>query len=782
MGVVWFRLRTVGRQRWRAWLVLAALVGLGGGIVLGALAGARRTDSAYGRFLVEANAYDVVVVPTAFAIDIEAVRRLPQVTDSAGVSYVLMESLLDPLLPAGDGFFERISRPQILEGRRPDPSKVDEVSISRLAATTHGLRVGDTLEATAFAPGQREAVVTTSNPLPTGSRYTFRIVGIDAVPGEFLATSPPAMHLTPAFSRMHGNEVARIDSITVKLRRGAADVAAFKQGVEQIAAGAPLQFGTAEADTVQVQRSIHLQAIALRLFAALTAIAAVLIVGQAFARQATADAADYPTMRALGMTRQQVWTVSMAQAATIAGIGALAAIGLAYAVSGFAPIGIARDAEPIPGLAFDATTLLLGGAAIIVVALVLVAVPTWARSRSRVSAVLPADRPSGLVESLARMGLPVPAVTGLRMALSPGGHQGSAPVRNAALVSTTFCISAILVVATYSASLHHMLDTPRLYGWEWDLLVGNPYLADSADESVPVLTGNAAIAGVSTIASADVELEGKRTTALGFRSVLGVVLPPVVEGRAPVQPDEVLVATKTLRDLGREIGETVPMRVGDRVAEVRIVGRGVLPGGIHALDVGGLGEGVLLTDQGLRRLVPDAPRNIYAVRFAEGVDVDAATRTVAEAFPDPTRPTPPKSVADFGRVDAMPAVLAGLLSLLAVATLAHATLTGVRGRRRELAVLKTLGFVRSQVQATVAFQASAVMVLALAIGVPLGMAAGRWTWRVFADSLGIVPAPVLPLSVFFGIVPVALLVANLIAAGPGRTAAGVQPAAALVAE
>lgn len=130
----------------------------------------------------------------------------------------------------------------------------------------------------------------------------------------------------------------------------------------------------------------------------------------------------------------------------------------------------------------------------------------------------------------------------------------------------------------------------------------------------------------------------------------------------------------------------------------------------------------------------------------------------------------------------MPAVLAGLLTLLAVATLAHATLTVVRGRRRELAVLKTLGFVRSQVQATVAFQASALMVLALAIGIPLGVAAGRWTWRMFADSLGIVPAPVLPLTVSLGILPLALLVANLIAAGPGRMAARVQPATALVAE
>lgn len=130
----------------------------------------------------------------------------------------------------------------------------------------------------------------------------------------------------------------------------------------------------------------------------------------------------------------------------------------------------------------------------------------------------------------------------------------------------------------------------------------------------------------------------------------------------------------------------------------------------------------------------------------------------------------------------MPAVLVGLLALLAVATLAHTSLTLVCRRRRELAILKTLGFVRRQVQATVALQVTALMLMALLVGAPLGLAGGRWTWRLFADSLGIVPAPIVPLAVALGMVPAAILVANVIAAIPGRMASRVQPAAALQAE
>ena len=60
-------------------------------------------------------------------------------------------------------------------------------------------------------------------------------------------------------------------------------------------------------------------------------------------------------------------------------------------------------------------------------------------------------------------------------------------------------------------------------------------------------------------------------------------------------------------------------------------------------------------------------------------------------------------------------------------------MTSVRARRRDLAVLKTLGCSRRQVGATVAWQATTIVGLALVIGIPVGIIAGRWTWRGFAE-------------------------------------------------
>ena len=104
----------------------------------------------------------------------------------------------------------------------------------------------------------------------------------------------------------------------------------------------------------------------------------------------------------------------------------------------------------------------------------------------------------------------------------------------------------------------------------------------------------------------------------------------------------------------------------------------------------------------------------------------------------------------------------------AVLSLALALLASVRQRRRELALLKTLGLTRRQVMAAVAWQASVILAVAGLVGVPLGVAAGHWAWAAFATSLGAVPVTVVPVP--------ALLAAFVVAAGGGKPA-GRRPAA-----
>jgi ABC-type lipoprotein release transport system permease subunit len=130
----------------------------------------------------------------------------------------------------------------------------------------------------------------------------------------------------------------------------------------------------------------------------------------------------------------------------------------------------------------------------------------------------------------------------------------------------------------------------------------------------------------------------------------------------------------------------------------------------------------------------------------------------------------------------MPFFIAALFAAAASAALAHALVTSIRRRRRDLAILKTLGFTREQVVATVAWQATTVAAIGVLIGLPLGLAVGRFTYNLFAADLGVVPDVVTPAGITLLIIPAAILLANLTAVLPGWSAARIQPAIVLRAE
>ena len=126
-----------------------------------------------------------------------------------------------------------------------------------------------------------------------------------------------------------------------------------------------------------------------------------------------------------------------------------------------------------------------------------------------------------------------------------------------------------------------------------------------------------------------------------------------------------------------------------------------------------------------------------------------------------------------------PRAMAAVLALMAVATLAHLLVTSVHERRRELALLRTLGFSGRQLRATVSWHASVIALTALAVGAPLGIVLGRAVWRWFAGGLD-TSAPAETPWTWLAVALVATVVlANLVAAIPGRSAARTRPAVIL---
>jgi ABC-type antimicrobial peptide transport system permease subunit len=180
----------------------------------------------------------------------------------------------------------------------------------------------------------------------------------------------------------------------------------------------------------------------------------------------------------------------------------------------------------------------------------------------------------------------------------------------------------------------------------------------------------------------------------------------------------------------------------------------------------------------------DNGEDYLLVRWRDGIDVPAAQRRISKLDPDLfSQPAIlPTAVADLSRIDDLPLALGAFFALLACATVAHALVTTVRRRRHDLAVLRAMGFTRRQTRSAIAWQSTLLAIVGLVVGVPVGIAVGRITWRWLADDFPIVYVPPVALLAVVGVGLISIAVANALAAGPAHAATRIRPAEALRVE
>jgi ABC-type lipoprotein release transport system permease subunit len=139
----------------------------------------------------------------------------------------------------------------------------------------------------------------------------------------------------------------------------------------------------------------------------------------------------------------------------------------------------------------------------------------------------------------------------------------------------------------------------------------------------------------------------------------------------------------------------------------------------------------------------------------------------------------PAEIVNYKTIGATPALLGAGLALGAVVALGVTLMSSVRRRRRDLALLRTLGFTQRQLTSAVAWQATVTAAIGVVIGIPVGIIVGRWLWILFARLIYAVPEPTVPWLSVVLVGAGALVIANVVAAIPGRMAARV-PAALLL--
>jgi FtsX-like permease family len=530
------------------------------------------------------------------------------------------------------------------------------------------------------------------------------------------------------------------------------------------------------------QRGTSLQAFALLLFGVIVALAMLVIVAQSIARQAYTASDDFPALRALGVSRRQLFAVALAPGALVAAGGMALAIPIAYGLSALTPIGLARRAEISPGFSFNAAILLGGAAALALLLAGRVAITALrvARIRTGRSAAQARSQSSRIARWMAGRGLPPTAVSGVRLAFEPGRDRTAVPVRSA-IFGMAVALAAVMAALVFGSSLTHVIEDPVVAGWNWDVAVGNPHSGDISAQIEPRLRKDPDVAGFTATAMGGGRLDGRLVPIVGIQPIQGDVAPPVLAGRLPRAPDEIALGGAELRALHKRIGD-LTMAPGARgPVALHIVGQVVLSPEItnEQVQLGGGGVTTLAGADALSRA--RLPRNVFLVRLHRPAD-QAAIAQLKQQFPGAVLPAvPPPEVRNIRGVNGLPLALALLLTLLATGTVAHTLITSVRRRRRELAIFKAVGFVARQVRATVAWQATAIAGSSLIVGLPLGIAAGRWAWTLFAHQFAIEPVPVISPLVLLAL-PAVLVLANAIAAFPARAAARTQPAIVLRAE
>lgn len=818
MRAISVRLGSELRAGWRAWTVLGLLIGLFGGGVIAAAAGARRTETAYPRLLEASGSSDALVgaLSTGLKGYYREVARLPQVAEASVVAGLPLFPRLpsgepgnlngNALAPVAGGFGRSLDRPKLLAGRLPEPERPREALINEVVAARYRLQVGSRFEMVAvhFNPAGTDVKPERLVPL------TVTVVGVGRLAREVVPTakldSEDQILMTSATYREYAEgHPLNFDGAVVRLRKGA-DVAAFRTAAERLASsradevGGSVLFADNRDRDRRVERAIHPQAVALVLFAAFAGLAGFLVLGQALSRQLSEDATEAPVLRALGLTRPQLVGLALGRTAIVAGVGALLAAAVAVLLSPVFPIGAARRAEVHEGIEVNLAILGAGTVAIIVLFLLRAAWPAW--RLAAVPAGVPGTAevaepgsPSLVARALQSAAVSPSAAIGVRMALDPGRGRSALPVRTT-LAGAVVGLAAVATTVTFAANLDRLVTSPHMYGRNWDGTIDGSFGAIDRTKAEGILRSTPSVTGWSGGYYGEATIGGRAVTAVGLE---GDVTPTMVEGRGPRAVDEAVLGTSTLEHAGRRVGDRVAVVIGNETRSMRIVGRAVFPAlGRGSFPQTGLGEGLLTTADALQPppdpSVPGLYYNFFLVNLRQRTSpaVEAALgRRLRSLCPTDQdcgflgrRSTAerPAEIATLDRIRWTPVVLAGMLGGLAVATVGHTLVTAIRRRRRDLAVLKTMGFQRRQVSAAVAWQATTFASVAAVIGLPLGLALGRVMWLALARQLGIVPDVATPVVGVLLAGPATVLIANVIALVPGWLAGRVPPAVVLRTE
>jgi ABC-type lipoprotein release transport system permease subunit len=791
MAAVLYRARWLLRRGWRAGLAFALVAGAVAGAAGAAWAAGRRGTDAYHRFVahVDEPAYGAFFCPPGTGIDelgsyprcespydpaeeMSFLRGLPGVTAVARATFVPIE-----ITVAGQSFQAAISvtfdgsivsasgDPLVVRGRLP--SAPDELFASEAAAGAFPLGTEVVI---------RPLSVDTGEPLDLPPQ-TLRLVGVGRFPVDLAAKEnglgqvSGTAFVAPSWWTQWGSRIQSSGAgVLARLTSGVTEESIRAAVAERWPGRVVYDIPGRDSKQETVSDAIGYESNTLSALGVMVGLAGLVFVGQALARQARREQSDLEALSALGFRRGQAAASAALRAVPTALLAATVAVGVVWISSHWTPIGLAALAEPDPGLRIDplaSAAAALATAFVVVIAMTLPALPGHTRTTS--------GGVAGRLVGATR--LPPAGIAGVGM-VSGRRARGVAVTTALAGVGVATCVG--VAAATVAASFQRVLDSPAAYGARWDATVSTNV---EGLQLVPQLAAAHDVAEAGAVFRNDGLVDGRPYPIVAVRGLGGTAAAAwttIVAGRQPERDGEVALGATTMRELHVGVGDVVKVKVATHAPtdQLTVVGRAVFNDGSE-LEAG---IGALVTDTYYTASTGAIDPSQLELRLRPGADPQAAFAPFAQVGANVFPPTPPATVRNIARVRWLPWVLALLVGVLAVGALTHALITSVRAHRRELAVLRSLGFTPRQTATAVWWESLAIAVAGILIGVPAGMVVGRWGWRLLADQIGIPPQPATPWLWTTVAVALIVMLAFAVAVWPGRRAANVPPGLALRAE
>ena len=802
IGVV-FRAELV--RRWTSWLALSLLVTLIGGTVLAGVSTAQRTSAALSSFTkhygYDAEVFSGSPLPKAYF-------HLPYVTKVTNDLYyangngtthgqfIPNQYLNIESLPTT----HQSSSIKLLSGDLP--TGVHDAIVGLSMQQQFGLTIGSIVSVPLYKKSQgRVAITGNSYIIPRGPTVHFRVVGIEATVDDFPSNTPNyTMFTSRAFDRSTGRTVVRVLIVHVRLRHGQSDMPVFQPYINHHQGHGSGGVSVQNEDTslATVGQSIQPQATGWWFFVLFSVLAGLALVGQALSRQSLVERESYPTLSALGLRPRQLWGLGLLRAGAIGVVGAVGSVALAYALSDLTPVGEARAAASSLGFVFSGVLFGVGALVVVATVVALAMVPSWraAQSPRQNARELPAGRTNGAVKLVAMTGAPASTVVGVRNALDRGKGRTSVPVVTA-LVGATVAVIALVATSVFGASLTHLVSTPPLYGQNWQMDLGN-LTTPQLNAALATMKPDPEVTKITWAYTGKyLDLAGVPVVGTFSTVAKGPFAFSLVNGHPPRGDSEIVLGATTMSQAKLHLGSVFRVKLVNKKGksiyhDFRVVGTVVLP---PAVSTGGLGVGAIVPlSSALHLACTGTPSETkcaqkllttvsgwgMAVGIAPGPAGRALMRQLQKRFSQNVIVlSVPVNLVNFGQAVDFPLLLGVTLALFGAATLAHLLFVSVARRRRQVALLKVLGFVRRQVLLATCWQALTVVVVGLVIGVPLGIVAGRTVWRLFATHLGAVPVGVIPVAVISVVCAVIVVGGVALALIPAFLAARISPAEAL---